>query len=211
VVLGASVLPLLLLACGGASDAVSPGAPSTAGGDASAEIILGGGAADGDGTSPAAPGNDTPADESAVPNGAEGVVAAPTGVYAGTYVVPIDAELEAYARFEVSAVRFDLEGAELSLRYELPELLLGRAERIAFRGVIGADGRYLLEGDAGTASCRPEASSWICDEVLQSLQRDTDKLERLLANLPEAEARARRSVADRFSVDPIGVLHVDLR
>jgi hypothetical protein len=29
--------------------------------------------------------------------------------------------------------------------------------------------------------------------------------------LPEAEAGARRSVADRFIVDPIGVLHVQMR
>jgi hypothetical protein len=59
-------------------------------------------------------------------------------------------------------------------------------------------------------STRPEASSWVCDEVLQNLQLDTDKLDRMLALLPDAEAQARRSVADRFILDPIGVLHVHL-
>jgi hypothetical protein len=213
VVLGAAVLPLLLLACGSAGDAaaVAPspsndGVPAADGALDTGEGAAPGGAA-GD-TSGA--GSATGSAESSTGGAASGTVQAPTGVYAGTYVVPIEPELEAFARFDVPSVRFDVNGAELTLRYDLPELLLGEARRIAFRGVAGADGRYLLEGDEGTASCRPEASSWVCDEVLQSLQLDTDKLARLLAGLPDAEARARRSVADRFIVDPIGVLHVPL-
>jgi hypothetical protein len=193
--LAAAALPLLL-ACGASDSAAA--ASNTGVGDV------------GDGTSGAdrpSPSTDTPASEAPTTPASE----APNGVYAGTYVVPIEAELEAYARFDVSAVRFDVDGAELGLRYDLPELLLGQARRISFRGTADAAGVYQLAGDAGTASCRRDSNDWVCDEVLRSVELDTNKLDRLLSTLPEAEAQARRSVADRFIVDPIGVLHVQMR
>ena len=42
------------------------------------------------------------------------------------------------------------------------------------------------------------------------MEPDADALDRLLAGLPDAEASARRAVADQFSIDPIGVLSISI-
>lgn len=66
------------------------------------------------------------------------------------------------------------------------------------------------EGDDGVATCQPSSSGWRCDEVLADIELDRSKIDRLLEPMSNAEARARRAVADRFSSDPIGVLEVQL-
>ena len=132
------------------------------------------------------------------------------GVYPGTYFVPVPPELEPYALFSLESVRLELRGDELELQYDLPELLLGEARQISFRGGAAASGEYQLEGDEGVARCRRSAGRLRCDEVLGGVDIDTRKIDRLLATMPRAEASARRSVADRFTIDPIGVLEVGL-
>jgi hypothetical protein len=130
------------------------------------------------------------------------------GIYAGNYHVPVPAELEPYADFEIVSVRLDVRGGELVLKYDLPELLIGEARGLSFRGAATPDGSYVLEGDDGTATCRSSADGWTCDEALFAVQLDVEKIERLLDSMSDAEAIGRRSVADRFSVDPIGVLQI---
>lgn len=132
------------------------------------------------------------------------------GDYAGVYSVPVAAELEPYAAYMLESVRVQRSESELRLDYELPALLLGDRRRLSFRGALAADGRYELESDDGTAICEAVAGGLRCDEVLSGLETDRDALARLLAELTEDEARGRRSVAERFSIDPIGVLDVDL-
>jgi len=134
----------------------------------------------------------------------------PAGVYRGTYFVPVSPELEPYALFELESVRLEARGAELGLQYDLPELLLGEARGVSFRGGATAGGEYRLEGDDGVATCRPSAGRWRCEEALSGIELDANKIDRLLEHMPDAEARARREVADRFSTDPIGVLEVEL-
>jgi len=132
------------------------------------------------------------------------------GEYGGTYSVPVAPQLEPYAAFEVESVRFERSSSELRLSYDLPELLLGERRRVSFRGAFAADGRHVLDGDDGVATCQTSASGVRCDEVLRAPELDMDGLERRLVGLPEPEARARRAVAAAFSIDPIGVLSVEL-
>ncbi len=132
------------------------------------------------------------------------------GVYAGTYFVPVAVELEPYARFEIESLRLEARDGELVLRYDLPELLLGEVRGVSFRGSATAapDGTYALSGADGTATCRGDAGGWSCDEVLDGIEVDADKINRLLEAMSDVEAVGRRSVADQFSIDPIGVLHI---
>ncbi len=131
------------------------------------------------------------------------------GTYPGSYFVPVPAELVPYASFDLEEVRLELHGGELTLRYDLPELLLGNARGISFRGGSDESGIYTLGGDDGVATCQSTASGWDCDEVLSGIDVDVDAVDRILSGLPDREAAARRSVTDRFAVDPIGVLHIE--
>ncbi|HTV25320.1 MAG TPA: hypothetical protein VMG12_41785 [Polyangiaceae bacterium] len=178
------------LACG-ASDAVAD-----RGDEAGTEVDPGAGSQSPQTPAPSEPSTDEPP---------------AAGDYPGTYFVPVPLELEPYALFDLESVRVELRGDELGIQYDLPELLLGEQRRIAFRGSATAAGEYRLEGDDGVATCRStRAGRWTCDEVLSSIQFDANKLDRLLASMPDTEARARRRVSDRFTIDPIGVLEVEL-
>ncbi|HKO94147.1 MAG TPA: hypothetical protein VJU61_23500 [Polyangiaceae bacterium] len=123
-----------------------------------------------------------------------------------SYSVPVPAELEPYATFELRDLRFRQRGEEWTLDYTLPALLLGAARKLSFRGTTDASGVYELGGDAGSMTCTPEAAELRCDEVLDAAELDRDKLERALAELPAEESQLRRDVAESFANDPIGVL-----
>jgi hypothetical protein len=214
-----SVLALVALAgCGGSSGSTplegqGEGTPVLTVPDTTAPNTTGAAT----GGTPVAAGGQTPAADS--PEGstpespsaaaATAAAAAPEpGLYAGTYHVPVPPELEAYADFELEAVRLELRGSELVLQYDLPALLLGEAQGVSFRGAAASDGSYTLQGDSGTATCRASDASWTCDEVLQGIELDSDKMDRELASMSAEEAIGRRSVAARFASDPIGVLHI---
>jgi hypothetical protein len=188
----------LLLACG-ASNASHDTGDAAGAGDTGGSGEAGGGG----------PGGTAPTGTESPAPGRDPAPPAP-GVYRGTYFVPVPLELEPYALFELESVRVELRGDELGLQYDLPELLLGEPRGLSFRGVAGEGGEYRLEGDDGVATCRPNAGRWKCDEVLNGIELDASKIDRLLASLSDAEARARRDVADRFTVDPIGVLDLPL-
>jgi hypothetical protein len=164
-----------------------------------------------DTVSGADPGTSDPAaaDPSAAdPAAADPAAAAPGS---GTYTVPVEPELERFATFDVSDVRFRERGGELELSYDLPELLVGEPQQLSFRGASDPDedGQFVLSGDSGVATCRQELELMRCDEVLERVELDTDKLERALDGLAPEEQQARRAVAERFSVDPIGFLRFE--
>lgn len=128
----------------------------------------------------------------------------------GTYTVPVTAELEPYASFDVSSIQFCEHGGSVSLSYDLPALLVGAPTHLEFRGVFDPSAPTLeLEGDQGSASCTPAGGTWSCREMLSGIEVDTDKLRERLSGMPAAEAAARSDVSDAFSQDPIGVLTFD--
>ena len=133
------------------------------------------------------------------------------GAPGATYSVPVPAELEAYATFELGDLRFRERGNEWTLDYSLPPLLVGGTRQVSFRGVVSSSSAYELSGDAGSMTCVDQADVLVCDEMLTAIELDRDKLERAFADLPAAESRARWEVANRFADDPIGVLRIARR
>jgi hypothetical protein len=86
------------------------------------------------------------------------------------------------------------------------QVLVGAARGLSFRGAAAPDGSYVLEGDDGTATCRASDDGWTCDEAFLGVPLEAEKMDRMLESM--SEAIGRRSVANRFTLDPIGVLHV---
>ena len=128
-----------------------------------------------------------------------------------TYHVPVPAELEPYSNFELGDLRLREHGSEWELQYTLPELLVGGHQELSFRGSASGTGALRLLGDAGQVTCQSLAAQMPgamrqCDEVLNRVELDRDKLERSFADLPAEESAARWAVVARFSDDPIGVL-----
>jgi hypothetical protein len=128
----------------------------------------------------------------------------------GTYRVPVSTDLEPYASFPVSGIEFCEQNGSVRLSYELPELLLGASQKIRFEGTYDASAPSIeLTGERGSASCTSNGGVWSCRETLTGVEVDADKVAKLLAALPPAEAQARGAVSDVFTQDPIGVLSFD--
>jgi hypothetical protein len=126
-----------------------------------------------------------------------------------TYHVPVAAELEPYATFDVSDLWFCQEdSAELS--YDLPRMLVGGSERVELQGELDAAAPSLdLTGRLGTATCTaaaPDGTRVTCTEQLSGVTVDRAKVQSELADLPVDEAAARSAISDSFTQDPIGVL-----
>jgi len=134
--------------------------------------------------------------------------APPTGVYRGTYEVPVPAELSAAATFAVPEIEWTLGGDAVTLAYALPLGLVGEKVRVKFAGTLGAT----LSGDAGTATCEVATDAVSCHEVMTGLlplAPDYEVIAKEAAAEGGVDASLRAEVAQRFSVDPIGILHLD--
>lgn len=129
----------------------------------------------------------------------------------GVYNVPVSPALAAYASFPLDRVEFCSDDSEVSLSYDLPELLVGNARRVSFRGRFDAQsGTYPLAGNDGSADCTVSSDEVTCDEQFRQSEVDATALDRRLAELPQDEATARQNVAATFGTDPIGVLTFSL-
>lgn len=128
-------------------------------------------------------------------------------VPAGTYSVPVPAQLVPYASYEVGSINFCQSGDSVTLGYRLPELLLGKAEHVAFVGPWNASSEtYELSGKDGTGSCARSGTTWTCTEHFSGLTVDPAKVSDLLKGAPPAELQGRVQVTNHFGQDPIGVL-----
>jgi hypothetical protein len=140
--------------------------------------------------------------------GGAAVEAPPTGVYRGTYEVPVPAELTAAATFAVPEIEWTRSGDAVTLAYALPLGLVGQKVRVKFAGILGDT----LAGDAGTATCEVATSATSCHEVMTGLlplEPDYEVIAAEAAADPSVDASLRAQVAQRFSVDPIGIVHLD--
>ncbi len=127
---------------------------------------------------------------------------------AGVYFVPPRSAASTYA---VADVSFRVEAGEARLDYTLPALLVGADTRVSFRGPAATGEAMALAGAAGTATCTRSPASGValrCDERFPGLAVDIAGVRREATRVDPAAVEARVAAAQRFSIEPIGVLEV---
>lgn len=153
---------------------------------------------------------DTGTDGAGGAGGAEGT----PSVYRGTYEVPVTADLAAAAIYDVAEVEWTVTGGAVELHYDLPMGLVGQKIRIDFKGTVDAGaGTADLASTIGDAQCTVAASAVSCLENMPGLKPITPDLavvEQLAATELAGQTSQRVEVAKQFSVDPIGIVHIDL-
>lgn len=124
--------------------------------------------------------------------------------------MPVPADLESYAVFDVPVVHVRLHGSDIELDYQLPASLVGNDQELSFRGPVQPDasGAYVLSGDSGQAKCQYLDEAFSCHETLSNIEIDRDKVQEKYADLPAPERAAHLAVTNVFSDDPIGVLRL---
>ncbi len=146
--------------------------------------------------------------------GGAGGSAVTPAVYKGTYEVPVTADLAAAAIYDVPEVEWTVTGGSVELHYDLPMGLVGQKLRVDFQGTVDAGaGTADLLGKIGDAQCTVAADSVSCLEHMPGLKPLTPDLavvEQLAATEFSGPASMRVDVAKQFSVDPIGIVRVDL-
>lgn len=151
-------------------------------------------------------------DADGVGGGAGG--AASSGRFSGTYDVPVPVELTDAAVFTVPQIDWTIEGGTVRLDYDLPLGLVGKSLRVSFEGPYTEGATSVtLTGSAGNAECTIAATSVSCSEAMTGLlplDPNYDVIEQVAAAEFAGPASERVDVAQRFSGDPIGVVHVDL-
>lgn len=148
------------------------------------------------------------------PDDSGGAGSTAQGVYAGTYEVPVSADLAAAATYDVAEIEWVVTGNSVELRYDLPMGLVGKKVRVDFAGSVDeAAGTAKLTSVIGDAKCTVGADTVSCTENMQGLLPLTPDLavvEQLAATEFSGPASMRVDVAKQFSVDPIGIVHIDL-
>lgn len=133
---------------------------------------------------------------------------------AGVYEVPIEAELAHVASNPVR-VRFRrLDGGRVRLKYDLPEVIAGFDREVDLTGRPGADGVIHLTGPSGTGTCTESPSGEVtCVEYLDGVTMSLAEAKRAIdaLALSEAERAARQLVAERFIIDPLGIVRFQRR
>lgn len=152
-----------------------------------------------DGAAPASDAGSAPGDAGPVPSPV-------VRYFAGVYFVPERTDVSTYPVDEAEWVAV---GDEVVLAYNLPRLLTGRSERVAFRGTVAADGRTAeLSSDQGTASCElaPDGTPRSCLERFTNIDVDLARVRETALDQDPSRVDERVAVSTRFSTDPIGVI-----
>jgi hypothetical protein len=130
---------------------------------------------------------------------------------AGTYSVPVSADLRPYATFPID-VSYSKTETQLSIQYNLPETLTGVPNQtISLQGAIpqaSGNAPIALSGPQTTASCTSSGVSMTCHVAMQSVKTDFGRLQSVLQGLGTApdEIDSRLEVAKEFSTGPVGIV-----
>lgn len=135
-------------------------------------------------------------------------------VFRGTYEVPVTDELASAAVYDVPEVEWKISNGAAKLEYDLPLGLVGKAIRVEFTGSYDASAATVtLAGAPGTAACDVASAGVDCNETMSGLlpiEPDYAVIEQIAQAEYPGPAQHRIDVAKQFSVDPIGIVHVDL-
>ncbi|MBX3197402.1 MAG: hypothetical protein KF894_04525 [Labilithrix sp.] len=128
----------------------------------------------------------------------------------GVYEVPTSEQLAPFASNPISVrVRTESTG-KLRLKYKLPTVIAGEARGVDLDGRPDGAGGWELSGRLGAGRCAESA-----DGELACLIAYTDGLTMSLAEATaavnavsrtEAERAARQAVAEKFIIDPLGIV-----
>lgn len=139
---------------------------------------------------------------------------AASSVYRGTYEVPVAPELAAAAVYDVAEVEWTIVNGSVKLEYDLPLGLVGKDLRVEFTGPIDlAAGTAKLVGPPGDATCVLTSTTVSCTEQMNGLlpiAPDLAVVEQIAKTQFAGAASLRVDVAKQFSVDPIGIVLIDL-
>jgi hypothetical protein len=129
-----------------------------------------------------------------------------SGKVDGVYSVPVSAELEKFASYEVKDTVIDNEAAPSRLRFGLPLALTGVENKIElFRQTDGT-----WKGNNGDSVCSRTNNTLSCKTKFKDLVIDAKAVEAVNASLFAKEFAGRMAVARAFSTEPVGILSYDL-
>jgi hypothetical protein len=128
---------------------------------------------------------------------------------AGVYEVPTPAHLAHVASNPVRVRLRDATATSFLLKYDLPPVIAGNDKDVELRARRQADGTWLLSGASGSGTCTESADGDVecfehLDGVVTSLAEATAAVNAI--SQTEAERVARLAVAERFIIDPLGIV-----
>lgn len=133
--------------------------------------------------------------------------------FRGTYTVPtVGPDLAAAATYDVPEVEWRVDGDTVTLDYDLPMGLVGKKVNVRFTGPIEGAAAS-LSGAPGTATCDVGSASVSCHEIMKGLlplDPDYATIESIAAAEYKGPVQDRLDVAKSFSLDPIGVVNIDV-
>lgn len=126
--------------------------------------------------------------------------------FRGTYVVPhVDPALAPAATYPVTVKVKELAGGAVRMHYTLPPELVGVPQDVDLVGSASGG----MSGPAGRADCRADVdANTECRETLSGVRVDLQQVKAALEarGVTASEQDAKMKVAERFGIDPIGVL-----
>lgn len=128
------------------------------------------------------------------------------------YEVPTsNPELAASTKFKVSDLSLTPESdGETTLRYTVPVELTGIPNEIDFTGPLTADGGS-MQSEYGNLNCLSNKKEMMCSVSYSTLKlkfdNDMAKI-KIGEKFKNDEALRRAAVQEKFSTDPIGIIHI---
>lgn len=138
------------------------------------------------------------------------VFAAPMAAY---YEVPTSqADLKSASQFEIKklSVTNGLNNVT-TLNYTVPEELTGLLNEMEFSGALNQNGGKLVS-ENGEMECLANNARMMCTVSYQKIDFDSDLAKNILrSKFKDQELEKRFLVQEKFSTDPIGIIHIILQ
>jgi hypothetical protein len=140
----------------------------------------------------------------------------PSADFVGTYSVPVQHELSAYAEWKLKDIKWFRNNKNISAQYQLTELLLDEgSQEIKLTGKIDEKSAFFsMNGPTANASCtelKPDQFICLVHFQREKLKFRNDKVFFTKTFKDANEAQKRFEVAQLFSTDPIGILRIEKR
>lgn len=110
-------------------------------------------------------------------------------------------------KIDVVSINTDIAGVT-NLTFTFPEELTGVANEVTFAGQLNESGG-MLQSEHGILNCLMTAKKLMCSASYQQVHFDNDLArQKMNEKFKDEELVRRLSVQEKFSTDPIGIIHV---